>query len=588
MRMDLLQIKPPSERAIRITTGLVMFSYVTCHLVSHATGLFLLNTLQSVGHDIILAPWRTPVGLLLLSASFLTHLGLGLTALYRRRHLRMPAIEAWQLGLALTIPLLLAPHVVDARLGVLLYGLEDSYFRVLYLFWITDPALSLSRQLALLIVVWSHGCIGLHMWLRYRPWYRRRVWWFAGAALALPLLAILGIVNAGWDTVLRAAVENGFSAAHGPPAPGSPHAAAGAALALLVTRLQLGYVALVIGVFGLRAVRNAYERRSGGIDIDYRAGRRIRVPRGFTILEASRWAAIPHASVCGGRGRCSTCRVRVWRGLEELAPPAPAERMVLQRLHATSGIRLACQVRPTSDIAISPILPAARPLYGLRFDLNDGRELPVTALNIDLRDSVKLAAGRLPFDTLFILDRYIQAATAGILAHGGFITSVAGDGIMAVFGFDSDAATGARQALASAEAMWRAIDAVSAELADEIGSPLRFGIGVHSGPAIVGALGPPDRLSLQFLGDTGNVAARLQALTKEMKCTMIVAQQTTAFAGLPTPDWRPAEMQIRGIDDAISAFLIEQCEQLTAAQAGGAPTLGKAHDDGAAPAVISR
>jgi adenylate cyclase len=194
----------------------------------------------------------------------------------------------------------------------------------------------------------------------------------------------------------------------------------------------------------------------------------------------------------------------------------------------------------------------------------------------------------LPFDTLFILDRYIQAATAGILAHGGFITSVAGDGIMAVFGFDSDAATGARQALASAEAMWRAIDAVSAELADEIGSPPRFGIGVHSGPAIVGALGPPDRLSLQFLGDTGNVAARLQALTKEMKCTMIVAQQTTAFAGLPTPDWRPAEMQVRGIDDAISAFLIEQCEQLTAAQAGGAPTLGKAHDDGAAPAVISR
>jgi adenylate cyclase len=561
--MDLFRVKLPPERAIRLTAGLVMFSYATCHLISHATGLFLVNILQSVGHDILLAPWRTPVGLLLLLTSFLTHLGLGLKALYRRRHLRMPAIEAWQLGLGLTIPLLLAPHVTDARLGVLLHGLEDSYFRVLYLFWITDPVFNLPRQLALLIAVWIHGSAGIHMWLRFRPWYRKRFWWFAGAAIALPLLAILGIINAGWDTTLRAAVVSGFSAAHGPPAPGSPHAEAPAALALLVTRLQLVYIALVIGVFVLRAARNTYERRSSGVDIDYRAGRRIRVPRGFSILEASRWAAIPHASVCGGRGRCSTCRVRVWRGLERLAPPASIEREVLQRIGAPAGIRLACQVRPTSDIAISPILPAVRPLDGLRFDLNDGRELTVTALNIDLRDSVRLAAARLPFDTLFIIDRYIQAATAGVLVHGGYITSVAGDGVMSVFGFNVDATSGACQALAAAESIWRAIDAASADLADEIGSPLRFGIGVHSGLAIVGALGLPDQLSLQFLGDTGNVAARLQALTKEMSCTMIVSQETTSLAGRKDPDWHQADVKIRGSGVAIAVFLIERCEQLT-------------------------
>jgi hypothetical protein len=121
-----------------------MFVYATCHLISHATGLFLLDSIERIGHDIILAPWRTPIGLSLLLAAFLTHLGLGLWALYRRRHLRMPAIEAWQLGLGLTIPLLLAPHVTDARLGVLLYGLEDSYFRVLYVFWVLDPLTNLS------------------------------------------------------------------------------------------------------------------------------------------------------------------------------------------------------------------------------------------------------------------------------------------------------------------------------------------------------------------------------------------------------------------------------------------------------------
>lgn len=137
-----LRIKLPSARSIRLTAGLIMFTYATCHLISHATGLFLLDAIERIGHDIILAPWRTPFGLSLLLAAFLTHLGLGLWALYRRRHLRMPAIEAWQLGFGLTIPLLLAPHVTDARLGVLLYGLEDSYFRVLYLVrgWRYRPA----------------------------------------------------------------------------------------------------------------------------------------------------------------------------------------------------------------------------------------------------------------------------------------------------------------------------------------------------------------------------------------------------------------------------------------------------------------
>ncbi len=252
---------------------------------------------------------------------FLTHLGLGLYALYRRRTLRMPAIEAWQLGLGLTIPLLLAPHVTDARLGVLLYGLEDSYFRVLYLFWITSPATNLARQFALLAFVWTHGCIGLHMWLRFRPWYRRRVWAFAAAALALPILAILGVVNAGWDTVLHAAVEPGFAAAHGPPAPSSPHAGVGLELDALSGQLQLIYVALLVLMLFARAVRNARERRLSGVQIDYRGGRIVTVPQGFSILEASRWAGIPHVSVCGGRGRCSTCRVRILHAASKLCRP---------------------------------------------------------------------------------------------------------------------------------------------------------------------------------------------------------------------------------------------------------------------------
>jgi adenylate cyclase len=556
--MERPRLQLPTERSIRLAAGLLMFTFATCHLVSHATGLFLLDAIQNVGHNILMAPWRTPNGLSLLLAAFLIHLGLGLTALYRRRHLRMPAIEAWQLGLGLTIPLLLAPHVSDARLGVLLYGLEDSYFRVLYSFWVVDPAVNLSRQLALLIAVWTHGCIGIHMWLRFRPWYQHHIRWFAGAAIGLPALAILGIINAGWDTVLRSAVVPGFAIAHGVAAPTQ------AAIALLALRLQIGYVALVVLVLAARAVRNASEQHRSGICIEYRAERRVRVPRGFSILEASRWANIPHASVCGGRARCTTCRVRVWRGLEGLPSPTHIEMEALKRIGASSGIRLACQVRPTADVAITPLLPVARALDGLRLDLNGGRETSITALHIDLRNSVQLATGRLPYDALFIIDRYIQETTAAILAHDGYVTSIAGDGIMSVFGVHTDAATAARQAIAAAAAIWRAIDQVSADLADDIGTPLQFGIGLHSGLAVVGAVGAPDRASLQFLGDTGNMAARLQGLTKELACVVIVSAATVAAAGRRTPRWRHVELDIRGSDAKLSAFLVDRHEDLSA------------------------
>jgi adenylate cyclase len=213
---------------------------------------------------------------------------------------------------------------------------------------------------------------------------------------------------------------------------------------------------------------------------------------------------------------------------------------------------------------VIPLVPASRPLDGIRVDLVEGRELLVTALYVDLRDSTKLAAGRLPYDAVFVIDRYIQATTAAILRCGGHITSIAGDGIMSVFGLDGDAASGARNALRGAGNVWRSIDRVSKELDAELGSPLRFGIGVNSGLSVVGAVGPPDRASIQFLGDTGNVAARLENLTTEMECTAIISAATLATAQLARPDWRAADVAIRGRDTVkLPVLLIYRCEEIT-------------------------
>src|SRR4051812_24440238 len=150
------------ERNVRLATGLTLFAFAGCHFASHATGLFGLEMMDAWGRGFLLAPWRTWIGHATVFGALFAHAGFGLRALWRRRHLRIPAAEAWQLGVGLLIPLLIAPHAVNVRVGASLYGLDDTYHRILYQYWLTPPAAGLARQLALLFAVWVHGCIGLH------------------------------------------------------------------------------------------------------------------------------------------------------------------------------------------------------------------------------------------------------------------------------------------------------------------------------------------------------------------------------------------------------------------------------------------
>jgi adenylate cyclase len=283
-----------------------------------------------------------------------------------------------------------------------------------------------------------------------------------GIAILIPVLAMLGIMNAGWNTAMRAALEPGFSEAHGPPRPGGHEALDSAFLAAPWWRLQFSYVFLIGLVFALRFGRDRDAAKLRSISLNYQPGRTITVPQGFSILEASRWANIPHTSICGGRARCSTCRVRIVKGNEYLPAPAVAEFMTLNRIKAGDSVRLACQTRPFGPVSVVPLVPAERgPPAGLRVSFLEGKELLVTALFADLRDSTQIAAGRLPYDSLFIIDRYIQVTTSAIRRHGGYVTHVAGDGVMSFFGANGDARMGARSALESAAALLDAIAALS-------------------------------------------------------------------------------------------------------------------------------
>jgi adenylate cyclase len=375
----------------------------------------------------------------------------------------------------------------------------------------------------------------------------------ASLATLVPALAILGVVNAGLD-VREAVLRGSIDVSHLAPGP------AGESLGRIVYMISTGYLALLIAVFGLRAARDWHGRRFGAVRITYPGRRVVAVPAGFSVLEASRWAGIAHESVCGGRGRCSTCRVRVLQGADRLAAPDALELRTLRRIAAAPDVRLACQLRPANDIAVQPLVRprSADAAEAIRFGaaVGGGRELEIAAMFVDLRGSTELATDRLPYDALFLFDRYVQAVTGVIRAHGGHVTSVAGDGIMSVFGTDRQDA--ARQALRSALDIWKGLDALNNELASELAAPLKFGIGLHVGTSVVGWISTGASQSLQFLGDTGNVAAKLEARSKDFDCALVVSAAALDAAAAAAPALEMATVKIAGRTTPMNVAVVRQ------------------------------
>ena len=288
-------------------------------------------------------------------------------------------------------------------------------------------------------------------------------------------------------------------------------------------------------------------------------GSRIVMSPGSSVLEALRQHGIAHAAVCGGKARCTTCRVRVLSGGESLPVPSRREVLALARIGAPSEVRLACQLRPTADLAIMPLLPADATLgeVGGQGGL-DGRESPVTVMFIDLRDSTALGEDRMPFDVLFILNRFFLEMSRALAATGGHYSNFTGDGLMALYGLDGgDPAEAARGALAGAEAMLAGLERINRDLATELPAPLRMGIGIHAGEAIVGSMGPPGSQITSAIGDTVNIAARLEGLSKEFGRPLVLSKRVTDLAGLILPDAGLRLAAVRGRAEPVAVYALD-------------------------------
>jgi len=285
------------------------------------------------------------------------------------------------------------------------------------------------------------------------------------------------------------------------------------------------------------------------------------------VLEASLRYNVPHASVCGGRARCSTCRIRVIGDCSALPEPSQREAFVLARVGtADPSIRLACQLRPTADVAFFQLfLPSAVSAnVHASSPARIGEERHLVSLFVDMRGSTRLAEKLLPFDTVFIVNRFLAAVSQAVIECGGRPNQFVGDGVLALFGLATDGQTASRQALKAAARIAVNIDELNEFLSHDLREPIRFGIGIHGGEVIVGDIGYRDHMVFTALGDAVNVAARLQDMTKSLTCETIISDELRIAAGLAESDLPQQEATIRGRAEPMIVRVVVETKMLSA------------------------
>jgi adenylate cyclase len=556
-------IRGISVRQIRLGCGLVLFAYLVSHFLNHALGNISMDALAT-GVYYHMAFWQfLPIAIAFYAAALL-HAGLGIWALYERRQFRWKAIEPLQLVLGLSIPALVITHVAGVRLGQTLFGHEKLYPQVFFAYWIVWPY-KMWLMFAVLNISWIHGCIGLYFWLRMKAYYQRAAPFLLAAAVLVPTLAMLGLYQGGRSVVDGDSAEwrtdNLSRRQVGTPAEQ-------AVLGTIEDYFLIGYLGLIGLVLLARGARALNERRGGMITLSYGNGRTVRVPKGLSVLEASLRNNVPHASVCGGRARCSTCRIRIIGDCTSLPEPSKREAFVLNRVGAGSdpAIRLACQLRPEADLSFFQIFLPQITAASLRTSSPShiGEERYLVSMFVDMRGSTKLAEKRLPFDTVFIVNRFLGAVSQAVIECGGQPNQFVGDGQLALFGLSTGPQTACRQALKAAAMIAANVDELNQFLKHDLRDPIQFGIGIHGGEVIIGDIGYRDHMVFTALGDAVNVAARLQDMTKSLACEAIVSEEVRVTAGLPADGLPQQEVAIRGRGEPMIVRTVKSAKTLSA------------------------
>ena len=532
---------------LRLVSGLILFVFALTHFLNTAVGLVSLEQMDQLDR------WRALVirslpGTIILGTALVVHMALALYKVATRNTFRLPWWELLQIVLGLLIPFLLFPHIVNTRIANGLFNVEDNYLYELARLW---PANAIVQS-TLLVIVWVHGCLGIHFWLRLHPPYRALQPVLLLLAITIPLAALAGFMVSG--RAVAALIENKEAFDRVKELTRWPNADNDALLAWYRTLVRLGF----LGVLGLIASVFAFRYLSWvsapRVEIRYAGGPTINVPIGPTLLEISRLNKVPHASVCGGRARCSTCRVRIEEGIENLPQAVFPESVTLAAIEAPANVRLACQIRPAKPLVVTRLL---RPVgtgpeaASVAESDSSGTEKPLAILTVNMREFNELTRTKLPYDVVFLLNQFFTAVGTAVRNQGGFIDKYIGDGMIAVFGQKQGVETGCRQALRAIRAIDLALDHLNSVIGHELGRPVRIAAGLHAGHLILGRIGHGDVVDLTVVGPAIKIALQLEQVAKERDMQLVLSHDVARLAGWEPPNEVISEVAVHGLEEPL-------------------------------------
>jgi adenylate cyclase len=175
------------------------------------------------------------------------------------------------------------------------------------------------------------------------------------------------------------------------------------------------------------------------ITVTYENGTRIEEgDADLTLLQISLKHGLAHWHECGGNARCSTCRVLISQGLENVLPRNQPEQRLADARGFQPDIRLACQSRLSGPVSLRRLVNDDKDVAVVRAEdaRSTGCERAVAILFSDIRDFTPFAEANMPYDVVHILNRYFLVMGDAVLENGGHIDKYIGDGMMALFGVD--------------------------------------------------------------------------------------------------------------------------------------------------------
>jgi len=189
-----------------------------------------------------------------------------------------------------------------------------------------------------------------------------------------------------------------------------------------------------------------------------------------------------------------------------------------------------------------------------------GVEEEITVMFVDMRSWTARTRASTPGEVIEVMNEFFRATVRVVEEeHRGMVNKYLGDGFMAIFGAGDSDSNHARDAVAAGREILSAVEKLNVDLAKRDHAPIQIGIGIHSGPAIVGSIGSPQRLEFTAIGDTVNIASRVEGLTKIIGKPLLLTAAVHERSRDPFDFEELPPQEVRGVDGRLSIFAV-RCE----------------------------